>query len=365
MSKFAWPRLCPLGNWVPRPRPPLPRWRRHCSRKRTDGLGRSSPGCTGEARSGPLPAIEEMLKSKDEQIRFVAGMALETMGPPAAALLADVLEDQRWLNRLTAIRALGAMGPTAIPTIIAKLKSKGDSVREAAGMALAKMGPAAVPAIVKLLAHENNDVRLAAADALRQIGPKAAAAIPVLTELLAAKEAESLAAAALGLGGIGPEARASSSMLTKLLADRDGVVRLAAASALCKIRPADKSPLVELLKDQDPAVRSGAAYALADISAGSIEPPAVPVEGKAAETAAAPAEICPESKVIIPALGGLLKDRDSRVRRAAAQAFGHIGGTRRRALARISLAMSHPSPRRGPDCSRTVMGKFGDPPLLP
>ena len=64
---------------------------------------------------------------------------------------------------------------------------------------------------------------------------------------------------------------------------------------------------------------------MAEITADSVEPPAVPIEGPMREKLKTASEICPQGKVVIPVLGELLKDSDTEVRRAAAQAIGHIG----------------------------------------
>jgi len=78
-------------------------------------------------------------------------------------------------SRRAAAYALGKMGPEAkmaIPALTELLRDKDTEVRQAAAYALGAMGPeanTAIPALTELLKDEYEQVRKAAAEALKKI----------------------------------------------------------------------------------------------------------------------------------------------------------------------------------------------------
>ncbi len=220
-----------------------------------------------------IPALTELLKDKDVEVRFVASWALGNIGPDAkkaVPALTKLLRDKdRQIREVTA-KALGKIGPeakTAVRTLTELLKDGDEPVRKAAAEAVGKIGPAAIPALTELLKDKGSDkeAREAAAGLLEKIG---SAAIPALTELLRDRDENVYWAAVDDLGKIGPAAVPAAMGLLK---DKDWKVRWAAASVLAKIGPEAKSAipaLTELLNDKDVNVRRIASEALEKIKNG-------------------------------------------------------------------------------------------------
>ena len=92
---------------------------------------------------------------------------------------------------------------TAIPALTELLKEKNEDVRWAATQALGNIGTTAIPTLMELPKDKNGTVRRAAAEALGLIYPKAKTAIPALAELQE-NDAEIRLAAAVALGTITP-----------------------------------------------------------------------------------------------------------------------------------------------------------------
>jgi len=323
----------------------------------------------GPETNAVIPAITELLKDKEWEVRNSAAFALGSLGnqsnvETAVRLVTESLKDRDERVREDAAYNLGCIGPaarTAVPALTELLKDKVKLVRESAAQALGRIGPeakTAIPAITETI-KKNQMVHWIAADALGQIGP---AAFPALTELLKDKSefARAAAATALGkakvetaipalaellkdhselvrehaayaLGYIGPEAKMVIPTLTELLKDKNGAVRGAAASALGEFGPDAKiaiMPLTELLDDKSEDVRRNATSALRHISPKAVAIPALikllkdkdwTVREAAAATAA---QVGP---TVIPPIVDLLKDQSKDVRWGAAQALGYIG----------------------------------------
>jgi len=243
-----------------------------------------------------VPVLTESLKDPHGRVRCAAALALGEIGCNLAAVvpaITELLKDEDIYVRNTAAAVLGAIGPearTAIPTL-KHLHMAG---------ALKEIGPAAAPALVELFKDKNAKVRRAAERGLLEIGPEAETAIPALVELLKDGDAEELLASEV-LAKIGPAAVLA---VTKSLQDNDRRVRNSAERALCRIAwrigPEAKTAvpaLTELLKDTDS--RRTAAEALGRIG--------------------------PEAKAAVPALTELLKDTDAAVQLHAALALLVIG----------------------------------------
>ena len=218
----------------------------------------------GPDAKAAVPALTEVLKDKDKDVRDAAAEALGKIGPEAKAAvpaLIEALKDQYEHVRELAAQALAQIGPEAkeaVSALIEALKDQDKSVRINAAQALAQIGPEAkeaVSALIEALKDQNEDIGIpaCAAEALGKIGPEAKAAVPALTEALKYKSARRAAPsyadvlryrsvmvrafAAEALGKIGPEAKAAVPDLIEALKDKDKDVRRAAASALGKIGP--------------------------------------------------------------------------------------------------------------------------------
>lgn len=121
--------------------------------------------------------------------------------------------------RWAAAEALMALGPEARPAAAALAQATGDAeegVREAAVGALEELGPplpAAVAELVTLLAA-GDDRAYWAATLLGRLGPAAAPAVPALSETLTGEgELAARERAAWALGQIGPPARSAAEQL--------------------------------------------------------------------------------------------------------------------------------------------------------
>ena len=159
-----------------------------------------------------MPALTELLKDKDGNVRFHAAVALQTFGPEAKVavpLLAGLVRD-RYVPAGAAARTLEAIGSAAVPALTELLTDKDEEVRLEAVCALRQIDPgatAATSALNKLLRDKNAAIRENAAGALTCIGPEAKTAAPVLAELLRDKAAGVRKAAADALGGSAPKRR--------------------------------------------------------------------------------------------------------------------------------------------------------------
>jgi HEAT repeat protein len=220
-----------------------------------------------------------------------------------------------WKVRTAAARALGDIGAPAVEPLIAALKDNGLSgVREAAAEALGKIGdPRAVEPLIAALKDGNSDVRKAA-EALGKIGDPRAVE-PLIAALIHGlsyyREAAAEALVKIGAPAVEP-----------LIAALKGSGMRKAAEALVKIGAPAVEPLIAALKDGDFDVRKAAAGALGEIGwkpdkgeAGALY---LIARGKWDECV----------KIGAPAVEPLiaaLKDGNSDVRKAAAEALGKIG----------------------------------------
>ena len=94
-------------------------------------------------------------------------------------------------NRCEAVRQLGEAGTKSIPALVELLKDQDCDVRATAATALGQIGPAAqsaMPILSEALNDQYSDVRSNAAAALVQIGPHEKTTIPAITRLLRDKD---------------------------------------------------------------------------------------------------------------------------------------------------------------------------------
>ena len=172
--------------------------------------------------------------------------------------------------------------------LIRALRSRDPDIRIRAAQALGTLGPGALDRLEGALLTRNTAVKLGVIGALSAIGnPRS---VPVLTNSLADGNSEVRWQAAIALGEIGDPLAAGA--LVRALRDPDKYVRYGAAFSLAKIG----------WKPENAEER-------AFFFAGMQEWRALKEIGKDA----------------VPALSGLLKDRDNRVRAKAVEILGEIG----------------------------------------
>ena len=117
-----------------------------------------------------MPALMELVKDKDANVRQAAASVLGSIGIEAKAAvptLTDLLHDNDVQVRQAAAFALASVWPKAkiaIEALTELVKGKDTKWegRHKAAMALSEMGPAAVPALTELLANENAEARSSA-----------------------------------------------------------------------------------------------------------------------------------------------------------------------------------------------------------
>lgn len=152
------------------------------------GLGSVAVVVVASAAVGQTTS-ESLIKQLKDSAPRVRRLAAEKLGREkigdAAPAIADLLRDTDPDVRSAARKALVRIGPKSAAPLAKALDSTEDSARLAAVQALAELGTAAedaVPALMTALKDKNIDVRIHAAYALGQIGPAAKSALPALRE---------------------------------------------------------------------------------------------------------------------------------------------------------------------------------------
>ena len=331
----------------------------------------------GPEAKAAVPALVELLDSKDAALQREAIMALAAIGPaaqPAVDKLAGIIDCP--VNGVPAIYALGSIGKVS-GDVNSKLveKAEGDDavVKTVSAWALAKLHPGderfarrAVKLLVEALKSGDPKARLAAAKALETLNADPEIMRPIMTEALEnADEATTVAMldtmAQLGpkivprliaalkhekarrfachvLGELGPGAAAATDALAGLLTDPDESTQSEAAFALAEIGPdaASAVPALQKALDSDGPVRFAAAYALGRIGSKAIKAkPALLAQLKgdnkdmALLSAWALAHIHPEcptcQEKALPVLIAGLDESDAKFRRECANGIACFG----------------------------------------
>ena len=240
--------------------------------------------------------VEKTLRDTDANVRGAAvEAAFRCGGPRAAAALVECLNDTSWDVRKAAASALGLLGERSAVEVLCGLVYDPDrDVRESAIVALGLIGDGrAIAPLVLALLDEESSVRNATAAALKKLDQHwalredARRVVPKITNALkhpdywvrhyAGKLLELLKVEPGNLSqapGAAPEKTAMKppphpavGTLADLLFDRDRDLRLAAATALGRLR--DKSTgsvLTAALRDMDFSVRQAVRAALAALN---------------------------------------------------------------------------------------------------
>lgn len=319
---------------------------------------------SAELKTCAARALLNALEDPDNRIRWIAAQALGTaraeettvipaliaMARTAAArvpaddvdlfsfrgqgqwfLLAEKQQNGDPL-RVAAIQGLAQFGPAAsaaVPELTRALEDRDPRIRWFAAEALGQIGPAAAPGVPALIAvlrsadvvadglqdvddaQGDAPIRLIATVALGQIGPGAAAAVPELAAALSGPDSRVRAEAARSLGLIGPKAAAATSALLMAAGhSRNHALVENTTEALPRLGPAAIPALTAGLGHDDPAIRAAAVRLMGEIGQ--------------------------ESPLPFLAMLRRLRDRDARVRAAAAPAMARVC---RRSLA-LGLAVA-------------------------
>ncbi len=251
-------------------------------------------------------AATAALRDGSSVVRVIAAHRLAVLahqGQPVGAALRDAATSPDAYVRWKAAWGLAAVSGSR-PLLESMLADRDADVRRQAARSLGQLGDrAAVPALITALSDENSFVRRWAADALGQLGDRGAR--PALTSashdptlLVAAAASRALAALGEDLAAPPhyqpPPPPADDAAVRALAADRDATRR----KDLCKfIAGQDRylDVLSTLLQDRDSEVRKTAAEALGWTAAG------VPLLQAAVDD--------PDPDVIVTALMGLRRQR--------------------------------------------------------
>jgi HEAT repeat protein len=347
------------------------------------------PGVThrvGEkARPGPesreaIPALRELARDEDEQVRAEARTLLVAVAPSGEAAAQSLLEAIRAgdVNEWKYDEALEAMEPSAGDALIEGLKDPDEEVRTAAAYALAglaqdlprpddrlgdeKPDPAkaeararglrlrsqATLALVAALKDHDTEVRWAAAWALYALATDEAA-VPALIEMVkdrttrmatgarirmaspigagngnrctALADGHMLRVGAIqALGGFGVAAAPAIPALIDALKDGDGLTRWYAAGVLGEIGPGAQAAVPELIRLLASKDEVQGAPGTMGFGGMAIKP-----DGLAVVAAKALGRIGPDARAAVAPLTKMLAEADESTRSGAAEALGEIG----------------------------------------
>lgn len=299
-----------------------------------------------------VDALVRMLKSKNDNRRGGAAMALGHLSPPPKGVvpaLVDAMNDPHPVVRRYVAEALGRYdgpeGETALQTLLATMRDPDFWVRINAGRSLARHGEAAaeaIPPIIRLLRTEDRNLRSQAAEVLGKFGPSAQVAIAALLVALDDENEHVRRSAEQALNAVSPIG--SETAEQALMALREGDLSQRRAAICDLVRPGsvaqkevDSNALVDSLRvalaDPAPNVRATAAAALGRLGHQAVTATAALLAAMKDETpgvrvlsATALGRVAPGNAKAIETLGlALAGDSSINVRNAAASGLGWMG----------------------------------------
>jgi HEAT repeat protein len=329
-----------------------------------------------EMAAAVVPKLQQLLRSKDSQVRWRSARALgdyDLLAKGAAADLRALLSDKDPVVQYHAVVALGRVGDKSDETtraLVAAATSKDARVARAAIAALRNLrpGPDRVMRVLSEALKSNDDVvtlhaleaivehgaqsvpllnealkrpetAYLACAAISQIGPDAAPTVPALTALLGkTKHSKLLTQALLALAHIGPAAKSATPQILPLLEHTgDSTVAAAAAYALGSIgaSDADEELRAALAKD-NPLFQMIAAWALAKLHPDDTEAMQMAVDKLTAGLGSSDAEVRTAAahslqtlqappEMVAPALMKVTKDPDPNVEANVVSALAGLG----------------------------------------
>jgi HEAT repeat protein len=137
----------------------------------------------GPAGKGAVPALIELLKTNNPDIRFTARDCLGNIGPEAKAAVPFLIQLMNETNRIVRWDATINLGrihvePEVVVPILMKTLNPTNDILSATIMDLGEFGESAkpaVPALLRYLNDTNGYIRYETSNALKQIDPKTAA----------------------------------------------------------------------------------------------------------------------------------------------------------------------------------------------
>jgi HEAT repeat protein len=201
-------------------------------------------GRLGTEASASLPALEQLLRHHDGNVRIHAALAM---------------------------CRIDGVSPAVLDTLITELKSDDPGRRSFAAAVIAELGPAAgdaAPALAEALEDRDPYVRLHVAEVLIRCDDWSEKALDALLDCLNDRDENIRWLATYSLAELAPQSENAVKSLAKVLADNSTKVRIGAVYALGEIgqlsRPVARD-LRRLDHDPNPEIRSAVAYALEQI----------------------------------------------------------------------------------------------------
>jgi HEAT repeat protein len=301
-----------------------------------------------------VPQLLKVFREGKKDVQETIILAFSWIGPDAtgaAPALVEVLRSSDAELRRPAALALRRMGADAVPLLIDALTSDTAEVRENAALALGRHAHLAKAPLRKALADPQVHVRVRAAEALGDIPGEEKLAVPVLLDALKHKDSGTREIAAMAMRFVSRESKDAAAALRVALRDEETLVRMAAALSLWT-REGKIEELLPIfrqaLKDKVISTRRRAVETLADLAINR-EAGVLPLLLEALDDAEA---IIREGAVdalyeatAIAQLGTALANKDSGVRLAAAQALGQIGPDAKGASSQLGEAARDKNPR--------------------
>jgi HEAT repeat protein len=267
--------------------------------------------------------------------------------------LVPLLKDKNAQVRQTAYQILWRAGPDAIPYLAEGLKSTESGIREQAVSSLGNLKVADDKVVQSIVTLAKTDphvaVRAAAFRALIHQGPKYLSQVEEVFK--GEKEPNNLASGLNAIGGLGVEGKPFVPFLIEGLKHPSVSIRINAANALAQLGPNGKEAIPALgkaLQDEHLNVQHSALYALRNMTPES-GPALVPgLKSKdynlRSQTLWAFVQYKLHPKEAIPALIGLLKDKDDQyLRQQAAQALVNYGPEAKEAIPALTKALNDPN----------------------
>jgi HEAT repeat protein len=214
----------------------------------------------GLNRLGPIardavPALIQVLQTKNKGSQVQATLALGSIGPEATAavpvLLNQLYGDDYDLTLFAAI-TLGQIGPVILPLLEAEINTHPFQILKV----LEHLGPSGAPVVIAALRMQNKEVRKEAIEVAGSLGAAAEPAVPLLADALKDQDENIRDAAANALGHLGPLARTAVPALTAALNNKASWTQCTAARALGTIGPDAKSAVPDLVRLMNLPIRN-------------------------------------------------------------------------------------------------------------
>ncbi|MFO1500360.1 MAG: HEAT repeat domain-containing protein [Verrucomicrobiota bacterium] len=223
-----------------------------------------------------LPALARALRA-DGTTAWHAALALAQLGQPGITALSGALLQISPANcgfACYALRTLGQSASNAVPALGQVLQTREVASAEPAARALTAIGPAAEPALIEALSHPNAGIRACASRALGSMGPLGRGSLPRLLAVTQVDVDANVRAAALQAAAeVDPNNDVLVPVLGQALMAPSRELRLRALGTvghLPQLPSRLRTQLLWLLRDQAPEVRGSAAGLLGQI--GRVEP---------------------------------------------------------------------------------------------